>query len=153
MTKIRTYQKAEIHGQTREICRKVNERDGRNWLTVQSVVQVERVRDTPEGYLFQIPDSAKTANDWVLTERFVDWDKGGEVMGANRIIASTAHMTHHQLHYALRSWMWGQGYMLDFGPSHCDYDNGDEFRCSETRADDDWYRSVMLPEWRRRYLS
>lgn len=150
MTKIRTYQMADIHTLTREIAYLANEKAGRNWLAVQTVVQVERVRDTVEASLLQVPDSAKGDNDWVLTERWVDWDKGGEVMGATRIIASTAHVSHEQLHDVMRSWMWGQDYMMDFGPSHCDLGNNPG--CDYVTSDDEWYRKVLIPEYRRRYL-
>jgi hypothetical protein len=152
MTKIRTYQKADIHGATRSICTLVNTRDKRNWLSVQSVVQVERIRDTVEADLLLVPADHKTDDDWVLTERWVDWDKGGEVMGATRIIASTAHLDHARLHFALRSWMWGQSYMLDFGPSHCDVGLPGN-ACKLGALDDNWYRETMVPEYKRRFLS
>lgn len=150
MTKVRTHLYTPIHTDLRKLCEAVNTKSNRNWLGMETVLQLERLRDTPEAELFQVPDSAKGENDWVLTERWVNWDRGGEVMGATRIIASTAHVSHAELHNVARSWMWGQGYLMDWGPNHCD--TGTNKGCDQHRADDDFYSKVMIPEWRRRYL-
>jgi hypothetical protein len=152
MLKNTNYERVTMHRDLAEICRTVNKPIGRDWLSLNSVVQVERIRDTIEGELFQVPDSAKTDSDWILTERWINWDKGGMVMGANRIIASTGFVSHAELHRVMRGWMWSQQYMLDFGPSHCDHASKDS-TCTLGKADDEWFRTVMLPEYKRRYLS
>lgn len=139
--------KVKLHNGIAAICRSVAAIEGRPWLTVTHCLQVERLGDTVEADLFQIPREAHEENTWVLTERAINWDRGGEAGRATRILATTHELSHEDLHKVLRGYMFSGTHMTDFGPTHCDQSD-----CAESKQDDAWLRETMIPEWRRRFL-
>lgn len=128
---------------------------------VATALQVERLRDTVEADLFQIPPEARTVNGldtWILTERHLTEEY--EVMGVTRILATTHELKHADLHKIMRGYRWSLGYLAVPGPTHCGLGPdptrwSDEMEpeppCSEGVHDAVWQRDVLVPALRKRY--
>lgn len=139
LASVRKFGDTQAYQQHVRLCRMLR-LSGSPKARITHVVQVERIHNTIEGDLMQVP----LGTVWALTERHVtDDDRVGRL---TRVIHSDMLATHFELHLAARSWMWGQSYVTDFGPNHCD----EPRQCQMSSQDDEWLNTQYLPEWQRR---